>query len=344
MRIAAPLLLLCASFVVTAGTPSAKTCIPAGIGQDSFCSVGAVRLHYVDWGGTGPVLLLLTGLGDSARIFDDFAPLLTRGHRVIAVTRRGYGASSAPVDGNYNNDALVADILGLMDALSIPRASFVGHSIAGGELAALGARHSDRVERLIYIDAAYDRTLAPRLMAGLPPLPLPDASVRRNLDEFAHWRELVLGVHSPAVRSNLSQIMQPGPDGLVTRAAQSTGTAVLAGDIAAKPQWDAIAAPSLAFFTSKDVPDQVPPAANATQRAAFVDYSLRFLRPWMLRAQADFLEQTRCAVAVEVPHSTHYLFLDHSQWTAEVILGFVSSEHPCHWNYAPTGQRSQRLK
>ena len=76
-------------------------------------------------------MILLTGLGDSARIYDDFAPLLAKGHRVIAVTRRGYGASEAPPDNNYSNAALVGDILGLLDALSIPRASFVGHSIAG---------------------------------------------------------------------------------------------------------------------------------------------------------------------------------------------------------------------
>ena len=49
-------------------------CGPATIGADSFCPVGGVRLHYVDWGGTGPAIILISGLGDSARIFDDLAP------------------------------------------------------------------------------------------------------------------------------------------------------------------------------------------------------------------------------------------------------------------------------
>jgi pimeloyl-ACP methyl ester carboxylesterase len=303
------------------------------IGQDAFCTVGALRLHYVDWGGSGPALILLTGLGDSARIFDDFAPLLAHGHRVIAITRRGYGASAVPDDGSYTNTALVGDVLGLMDALSIPRASFVGHSIAGGELATLGADHAGRVDRLIYIDAAYDRTLAPELMAHLPPLPLPDAAARQNLDSLTRWREAALGSHLPAVRDNLFQVMRRGPDGLVLRTAQSVNAAVLAGDIISKPRWDSIAAPSLAFFTSKDVPDQVPPDATAAQRAAFVDYSVKVLRPWMLRAQADFIERTHCGVAVEVPRSTHHLFLQRPEWTAKTILAFLAMTDPCH--YAP---------
>ena len=313
--------------------PPAPRCATAGVGQDSICTVGGLRLHYVDWGGKGPAMILVTGLGDSARIFDNFAPLLTRGHRVIAITRRGYGPSAAPSDGDYTNGALVGDILSLMDALSIPRASFVGHSIAGGELAALGADHVDRVDRLIYIDAAYDRTLAPELMARVPPLPSPGGAVRHDLDSLTRRREAELGVHLSAVREDLAQIMVPGADGLVPRTSPSVNAAVLAGDIAAKPRWDAIAAPSLAFFTSKDVPDQLPPEATTAQRASFVHYSIKVLRPWMLRAQADFLERARCAVAVEVPHSTHYLFLERPEWTAQAILAFLSSEDPCHWRF-----------
>jgi non-heme chloroperoxidase len=306
-------------------------CAPAGIGQDSFCTVGGLRLHYVDWGGKGSAVVLLTGLGDSARIFDNFAPLFTRGHHVIAITRRGYGVSAAPADGDYSNGALVGDILGLLDALSISRASFVGHSIAGGELAALGADHGDRVDRLVYLDAAYDRTRALELMAITPPLPPPSVAVRRDVESLARWREAALGVHLSAVRHVLNEVMVPGPEGLVPRTAQSVNAAVLAGDIASKARWDAIAAPSLAFFTSKDVPDQVPPDATSAQRAAFVAYSIKVLRPWMLRAQADFIERTRCGVAIEVPHSTHYLFLEHPESTARAILAFLSSQHPCRW-------------
>ena len=55
-----------------------------------------MQLHYLDFGGTGPALLLLAGAGDSAHVFDDFAPRLTDAFRVLALTRRGFGESDRP--------------------------------------------------------------------------------------------------------------------------------------------------------------------------------------------------------------------------------------------------------
>lgn len=179
------------------------------------------------------------------------------------MTRRGYGLSAAPADSAYSNGALVADVLGLMRALDIGAASFVGHSIAGGELATLGARHPAQVERLVNLDAAYDRSRVPELMSRLPAMPSPDADTRGTLERLTRWREATLGVESPAVGRNLSQITEQGPEGLNPRTA-----------------------PSLALYSSKDVADQVPPTATDAQRKAMVDFSIKQLRPWMLRAQA----------------------------------------------------------
>ena len=65
-----------------------------------------VSLKVLDWGGTGRPLVLLTGLGDDAHIFDNFAPKLTAKDHVYGVTRRGRGASSepAPTEANYSAD------------------------------------------------------------------------------------------------------------------------------------------------------------------------------------------------------------------------------------------------
>lgn len=322
-----------ASFALPAGAAAAPAhCAPAVVGHDSFCRVNGIRLQYVDWGGRGPAIILLTGLGDSARIFDDFAPLLTHGHRVVAMTRRGYGLSAMAPDGDYSNATLVGDVIGLMDALAISKASFVGHSIAGGELAGLGMHHPDRVDRLVYLDSAYDRAEASALMKDMPKLPPPSKADMANLDALARWREAALGVKTPAIRADLGDIMKAGPAGLMPRVPADVAAKVLAGDIAAKADWGAIAAPSLAFFTSKDVLDQVPATATAAQRAAFLAFSLRELRPWMLRAQADFLDHAKCGVAVEVPRSTHYLFLTGPVWLARQILSFLASDQPCEWS------------
>ena len=317
--------------LLCAAPASAKdmVCTPAAMGGDSYCQLKSVRLHFIDHGGQGPAVILLAGLGSSAHTFDEFGPLLRQGHRVIAVTRRGYGQSSDALNADYSNGALVGDLLELMDHLEIKRASFVGHSLAGGELATLGARHPERVDRLVYIDAAYDRSEVPSLMAALPPSAPPSPTALATLASFAEWRQQALGVRSKAVVADVAATMKQGPTSVAPRTDQKTAGAALAGDIAAKAKWEDIAAPSLAFYTSKDVAEQVPPEASAEQRQAFIDYSVKALRPWMLRQQAEFLSHRQCGTAVEVPRSTHHLFLERPAWLAANILAFLASPKPC---------------
>ncbi|HVJ56462.1 MAG TPA: alpha/beta hydrolase [Terrimicrobiaceae bacterium] len=304
-------------------------CKSAVIGSDSYCQLKSVRLHFIDHGGQGSVVILLAGLGSSAHVFDEFGPLLRHGHRVIAVTRRGYGQSSDASNADYSNVALVGDLLELMDHLAIQRASFVGHSLAGGELATLGAKHPERVDRLVYIDAAYDRSEVPSLMAALPPSASPSPTALATVASFTEWRQQALGIRSKAVVADVAATMQQGPKSVAPRTGQKTAGAALAGDIAAKARWEDIAAPSLAFYTSKDVAEQVPPEASVEQRQAFIDYSVRALRPWMLRQQAEFLSRRQCGTAVEVPRSTHHLFLERPAWLAANILAFLASPKPC---------------
>ena len=51
-----------------------------------------LRLEVLDWGGSGRALVLLAGGGDTAHVFDDFAPKLARDFHVYGITRRGFGA------------------------------------------------------------------------------------------------------------------------------------------------------------------------------------------------------------------------------------------------------------
>lgn len=317
-------------FASPAPTEHPAGCTLGGVGADSFCDVRGVRLHFVDWGGKGPAIVLLAGLGNSARIFDELAPMLTAGHQVIAISRRGYGQSEQPATG-YSNEALVKDVLGVMDGLSISRASFVGHSIAGGELATLAADYPDRVERLVYLDAAYDRSRVLEIMREMPPIERREPAAFGSLAELTRWREATLGVQTAAVGEDLQEIVSTGPEGLSRRTPISIDLQVIAGDAAAKPRYEDIEAPSLAIYSSKDVADQIPPGTSAHRTAQFVQYSTRVIRPWMLRAQAAFLERQDCGTALELPRSTHYFFLARPDWTAGIVLSFLDSPTPCDW-------------
>ena len=108
----------------------------------------------LDWGGAGRPVILLAGGGDTAHVFDDFAPKLIAHCRVYAITRRGFGASGFSAAG-YGADRLGDDVLAVMEALKLNRPVLVGHSIAGEELSSVGSRYPDRVAGLVYLDAAY---------------------------------------------------------------------------------------------------------------------------------------------------------------------------------------------
>ena len=150
--VAAMLALLCATG--QAQTPVAPDTSPHKV---QFVSVDkAVKLEVLDWGGNGPPLIFLAGLGDTAHVFDSFAPKFSAKHHVYGITRRGIAASSTPppTNDNYDADRLGDDVLAVIDALKLDRPILAGHSIAGQELSSIGTRHPEKVAGLIYLDAA----------------------------------------------------------------------------------------------------------------------------------------------------------------------------------------------
>ena len=115
-----------------------------------------VKIHVLDYGGPGTPMIFLSGIGNNAHVWDDFARRFMKDHHVIAITRRGFGESSHP-DTGYDQPTLARDIHAVMDSMNIRRAVLVGHSIGGYELSHFGAMYPDRVIGLIYLDAGADR-------------------------------------------------------------------------------------------------------------------------------------------------------------------------------------------
>jgi pimeloyl-ACP methyl ester carboxylesterase len=138
-----------AIFLTAAAFPVASSPV------DQFVKANGIRLQYVDWGGTGDVVLFLPGLGDDVHRFDTFAPRFSDRFHVVGFSRRGQGASDKPPAG-YDTDTLVEDIRGFLDALKFARVDLIGHSLAGMEMTRFAARYPDRVRHLVYLDAAYD--------------------------------------------------------------------------------------------------------------------------------------------------------------------------------------------
>jgi pimeloyl-ACP methyl ester carboxylesterase len=119
-----------------------------------FVETNGIRLHYVEYSTSGPLLILMHGLTANAYAFEGIvAEGLDKHFRVVSVDLRGRGLSDAPV-GDYTMESHAQDILGLLDALGTEKASFVGHSFGGLLSFYLGAYYPERVERLVILDAA----------------------------------------------------------------------------------------------------------------------------------------------------------------------------------------------
>ena len=164
----------------------------AGLGQNKpddsphksgFITANGVKLHYLDWGGRGEVIVFLTGFGDTAHVFDWMAPKFTDKYRVIALTRRGYGESDKPETG-YDVETLTEDVRAFLDVMKIKRVHLFGHSAGGNEMTNFASKYPKRTRSLVYLDAAYDRREVSKIY-DLDPLgspPSPPASLQDRID------------------------------------------------------------------------------------------------------------------------------------------------------------------
>jgi 3-oxoadipate enol-lactonase len=88
-----------------------------------------IELHYtID--GEGPWLVMSHSLACNGRMWDPQLPALARRFKVLRFDTRGHGLSEAPA-GAYTLEALADDVKGMLDALGIRAAHWVGLSMGG---------------------------------------------------------------------------------------------------------------------------------------------------------------------------------------------------------------------
>jgi pimeloyl-ACP methyl ester carboxylesterase len=88
---------------------------------------GEVSLHVAELGpADAPPLLLVHGWPQNWWCWHRVAPLLATEYRLLIPDLRGHGWSDAPVAG-YEKERLAGDLVGVLDALEIERAGYIGH-------------------------------------------------------------------------------------------------------------------------------------------------------------------------------------------------------------------------
>jgi FAD/FMN-containing dehydrogenase/pimeloyl-ACP methyl ester carboxylesterase len=104
-------------------------------------------------GGTGPAVVLLHGPGANAAHWMRVVPQLVGTHRVIVPDLPGQGASELTGGGQLDRDRVVAWLSELIERTSPGPAALVGHALGGAIAARFAADHSDRLTRLVLVDA-----------------------------------------------------------------------------------------------------------------------------------------------------------------------------------------------
>lgn len=116
--------------------------------------LGDVEIAYrVDGPRRAPVVVLAASLGTTHELWAGEVRALRGRFRVVSFDARGHGASGTP-DGPWTVASLGGDLLGLLDALEVGRASICGLSL--GAMAAMWvASHApERVDRLVLASCA----------------------------------------------------------------------------------------------------------------------------------------------------------------------------------------------
>ncbi len=120
-------------------------------GQDAHGN--DIKLDYIDHGQGKPVVLI-HGWPASYKMWEyQLTALTDQGFRVIAYTRRGFGNSSKPYEGN-DYDTYADDLKAVLDTLNLQNVALVGFSMGGGEVARYMGRHGGaRVSRVAFVSA-----------------------------------------------------------------------------------------------------------------------------------------------------------------------------------------------
>jgi pimeloyl-ACP methyl ester carboxylesterase len=286
-----------------------------------------VRLEVLDWGGQGPPLMFLAGLGNTAHVYDNFAHHFTEDYRVYGLTRRGYGTSSQPMYG-YDMPTLAQDIKGVLDSLKIEKIVLIGHSIAGDEMTAFAAKYPDRVNKLVYLDAAYDRSDFVTLMrkAPYPPQAQPEMSAIDSTSVFT----------VSAYLSNIFGMKYPESEVLATRTFTEEGKlegSVTSDRIGIKiimglesPAYKDIQCPALAVFAVFNHVYELFPNYEDFDHSnkLMAHQAMEVLKPYVLDQIQYFMDQVEQKRVVRFDGADHFVFLTHEREVVNELLQFLS--------------------
>ena len=121
-------------------------------GYEKYMTFNGARIRYSVLG-SGPVVVLLHGLGGFLETWGLNMYPLSNHCKVYAIDLPGHGLSDK-LDGCYMPDCATGFLVNIMDRLGIERATLIGHSLGGAISINAAANFPDKVDKLILVSSA----------------------------------------------------------------------------------------------------------------------------------------------------------------------------------------------
>ena len=218
-------------------------------------------------GERGPWVMLSHGLATDLTMWDELTDALKDRYRVLRYDARGHGASAAPA-GDYTLDMLVADAVGILDAVGVERTHFAGLSMGGMIGLGLLIHHPTRIKSAVIADSRH--TTTPEFTAAW--LQRIETVRKGGVDAIAkstveRWSSAGLAERNPAVVARMDKMIRG------TSANGYCGCAAALARLNYGARLGEISAPTLVLCGSED---HGAPPENTRQMHAMIKGS-RFL-------------------------------------------------------------------
>jgi pimeloyl-ACP methyl ester carboxylesterase len=236
--------------------------LPVNEPISDYVRVNGLRLHYVDWGGEGPPIVIVHATGFLGRVYRPIALALRSIGHVYSYDQRGHGDSERPAIAEISWYRTAEDLEGFLLAMGLGGVRAFGHSAGGTAIGAVADKRPDLITRAmivepVIIDQAdprqrpndlYERTLKRKPafdsleamyanFAGKPPYMTWDRDVLRDYCEYGtradgDGRQLLKC--SPEVKARLYQTARDF-DGLARILASTVPMLVVFGEKSESP-------------------------------------------------------------------------------------------------------------
>ena len=297
--------------------------------KSDFVLVNGIRLHYLDWGGNGPALVFIPGMGCSAYIFSEFAPRFRDKFHVLSLTRRGSGDSDYP-ETSYDIDTLTEDVRQFLDLINIKEVILVGHSLGYAEITHFTALYPDRVQKLVFLDAAYHYSKFKDLNDNpLNKIEPPGAKEFYTLEEKLNYAKRIRpdwdDIWDDSSYQNYLHTVKTTSDGKVVDKMSGAIEKAL-WDVVNNysPEYSKIKVPTLSIYVIWDYyPYYLPDYFTEEQKAATIDLIDTVQTPLQKECIEQFRREVPGAIIVVIPKGNHRCFIKHEEFVYDEMRKFL---------------------